>query len=51
MERFLVPPTAACVLAVAVLILVVCTCVWIFCGGEPWERFKTVLEIVTTPGE
>lgn len=46
MNRFSVPPAAACVLAIAVLVLVVC--VWISVGGGPWERFYSVLEVWTS---
>ena len=45
MSRFPMPPAAACVLAIAVLVLVVFLCVWISIGGGPWEQFYSVLEI------
>lgn len=47
MDRFSLPPAAACVLAFALLILVVFVCVWISVGGGPWERFHNVLELWT----
>ncbi len=47
MERFLVPPVAACVLAVAVLSAVMFVGVWISIGGSPWARFRELLEWVT----
>lgn len=47
MSRFSVPPAAAYVLAIAVLVLVVFVCVWISIGGGPWERFYSVLEVWT----
>lgn len=48
MSRFSVPPEAAFVLAIAVLVLVVFVCVWISIGGGPWERFYSVLEVWTS---
>lgn len=45
MNEFPVPPTAACVLAIAVLVVVVFVCTWISFGGGPWERFRNVLEL------
>lgn len=48
MSRFSVPPEAAFVLAIAVLVLVVFVCVWISIGGGPWERFYNVLEVWTS---
>ena len=46
MERFSVPPVAACVLAFAVLSAVVFVGGWISIGGGPWARFRVLLEWV-----
>ena len=45
MSRLSVPPAAAFVLAIAVLVSAVFVCVWISIGGGPWERFYSVLKI------
>lgn len=48
MDKFFVPLAAACVLAAAAFVAVMFVGVWISAGGGPWERFRTVLELVTT---